>query len=70
MTRYFVTRDSDEPPSFGIIAVENGKTAGCVPSVFPLREQAEEAAYMMNELALEPCHLEDVIEDWLTDFSL
>ena len=70
MTKYFITIDSDKPPSYGITAVENGKTAGLIPSVFPSRKQAEEVAEMINELALEPCHLEDVIEDWLTDFSL
>ena len=41
-----------------------------VPLLTACREDIEALAALLNELEVEPCHFEDVIEDYLTDFTV
>ena len=55
---------------YGIILLENGTEAMRVPKISENRRDIEKLAALLNELQIEPCHFEDVVEDYLTDFSV
>ncbi len=53
-------------------SIEYGLACGKieVPQITSSRADIEALAALLNGLEVEPCHFEDVIEDYLTDFSL
>lgn len=55
---------------YGISAFENEQTIICIERITNNRIDMEQLADMCNELELELCHLNDVIEDYLTDFRI
>lgn len=57
-------------PSFGIALVRGGKPLQTIPEITPSKAEADELTDLLNRLAVEPCHFEDIIEDFLTDFSI
>ena len=48
----------------------NGAEVMRVPKICDSRRDIEALAALLNELQIEPCHFEDIIEDYLTDFSV
>ena len=71
MTEYVVTEDENSPPGgYGIAAFIGKAPVKNIPGVFVSRADAEAAADLLNGLGVELCHMEDNIEDYLTDFSL
>lgn len=55
---------------YGIVLLENGAEIMRVPKISENRRDIEELAALLNELSIEPCHFEDVVEDYLTDFCI
>ena len=55
---------------YGIALLKNGAEVARVPKISENRRDIEELAALLNELKIEPCHFEDIIEDYLTDFSV
>ena len=55
---------------YGIILFAGGKAVKSAPDLSENETDVRALAEMLNELAVEPCHFEDVIEDYLTDFSV
>ena len=54
----------------GIILLDNGAEVFRIPKISENRRDIEELAALLNELKIEPCHFEDIVEDYLTDFSV
>ena len=55
---------------YGIALLKNGAEVARVPKISENRRDIEELTALLNELKIEPCHFEDIIEDYLTDFSV
>ena len=55
---------------YGIVLKENGKPLKHLPQLSEDGDAVCELAALLNELAVEPCHFEDVVEDYLTDFTI
>lgn len=71
MTEYRISEPAAaETASYGVTAYINSIPAVTVPDVFPSKEDACRVVALLNELEVELCHLEDIIEDYLTDFSV
>lgn len=61
---------NDTHSEFGIDAFEDGlliKSVGGITDVFSDITRLRD---MCNELEIEICHLDDIIEDYLTDFRI
>lgn len=56
--------------SYGIALYRCGKIAVSIPEISQNRQDIERLTSLLNELKAEPCHFEDIVEDYLTDFSL
>ncbi len=48
----------------------DGATLKEAPALTDSRLSAEALVRLLNELMVEPCHFEDIIEDYLTDFTI
>ena len=57
-------------PEFGIDVFNNGKLVKSIPSISEDKNEIERILSICNELNLELCQLDDIIEDYLTDFSI
>ena len=55
---------------YGLALCENGAELMRVPQICDSRRDIEALAMLLNELEIEPCHFEDIVEDYLTDFSV
>ena len=64
---YQINRLNDE---FGIDAFNDGNLVKSVCGITDLTEDAERLMKLLNELSIELCHFEDIIEDYLTDFEI
>ena len=64
---YQINRLNDE---FGIDAFNDGNLVKSVYGITDLTEDAERLMKLLNELSIELCHFEDIIEDYLTDFEI
>lgn len=55
---------------YGIEVYESNSTTPLLVmnDLFTQRSQAEELAELCNRLELDPIHLSDVVEDWLTTY--
>ena len=55
---------------YGIDAIEDGRVVKSTAEISESREDMQRLADMCNKLKLELCHLDDVVEDYLTDFCI
>lgn len=55
---------------FGINAFNDGKLVKSVDRITDCKEDMEHLADLCNNLEIELCHLDDIIEDYLTDFCI
>ena len=51
--------------SYGISCFENGKETLVFPDILPDKEKVAHLVHLCNSLHAAPCHLEDIIEDFL-----
>lgn len=60
----------DDKTEYGIVLVSENAVQKSAPRLTENKDDMEALARMLNELEVEPCHFEDIIEDYLTDFSV
>ena len=63
---------SDDPPeeAYGIVLIADGRIIAGIPDISDNKDEVESLTRLLNELKVEPCHFEDVVEDYLTDFTI
>lgn len=69
MTTYQLTENEDSDCPYGIEALSDG-TSLRYDNVTSDRASMEAIVGICNEGGLEICHLEDILEDFLTDFCI
>lgn len=55
---------------FGIDVMCNNMSVKQIFDITDDKQQIEELVKMCNHLNVEPCHLDDIVEDYLTDFCI
>ena len=71
MPKYIVIDESSaNTTEYGIALFEDDTQLKVIPKLSPCKEDIEALTAMLNELSVEPCHFEDIVEDYLTDFSI
>ena len=71
MQQYIVVGDfSANITEYGIALFEGETELKTIPKLSPCKEAVESLAAMLTELSIEPCHFEDIVEDYLTDFTI
>lgn len=55
---------------FGITVFFNEKVIKNIPSLSKSKNDIENLVNMCNELKIEECHIDDIVEDFLTDFKI
>lgn len=55
---------------FGIDVFNEGQLLKSITSITENKNDIENIVAMCNELEIELCHLDDIIEDYLTDFCI
>ena len=55
---------------YGIALLKNGAEGARVPKISENRRDIEELTALLNEQKKEQCHFEDIVEDYLTEFSV
>lgn len=66
-TNHFKDESNEE---FGIDVFENGKKIKTVCGITDIKTDVEKLVSLFNELDIELCHFDDIIEDYLTDFEI
>ena len=56
--------------SYGVALFVGGVMTKSAPCISGRRSDMEQLAELLNGLEIEPCHFEDIIEDYLTDFTI
>lgn len=56
--------------AYGISAYENNTQIKSVPEISDCIEDINELVRLCNDEEIELCHMEDIIEDFLTDFTV
>ena len=59
-----------EDNAYGIIALANDKTVKSIDCITESFDDANSLVDLLNDLKIELCHFEDIIEDYLTDFCI
>lgn len=67
--RTSITKNGSDK-EYGIDAYDDEKLIKSVCGITKLENDAEKLVQMFNELHIELCHFEDIIEDYLTDFEI
>ena len=71
MPKYIVIDESSaNTTEYGIALFEGDTQVKVIPKLSPGKKDIESLAALLNELSVEPCHFEDVVEDYLTDFTI
>lgn len=64
---YKTNHHSDE---YGIDAFDDNNLVKTVCGITDIKTDAEKLVNLFNELEIELCHFDDIIEDYLTDFEI
>ena len=67
MWEYKLIEDQAE---FGIALLYCGKERRRIEQISSCRADVERLAELLNGEQVEPCHFEDIIEDYFTDFTI
>ncbi len=67
---YKIIQSNLKEKEFGIALYENSTLISEFPGIFSDKDEAVKVTLLLNELELEPCHFKDVLEDYLTFFSI
>ncbi len=71
MTEYRITATKEASQvKYGVTAYIMREPVRTIPDVFQSLEDAQNVVELLNAAEVELCHLEDIIEDYLTDFSI
>ena len=55
---------------YGIDVFDDGNLIKSTCGITDVKTDAEKLVKLFNELEIELCHFEDIIEDYLTDFEI
>ena len=55
---------------YGIDVFDNGHLIKSACGITDVKTDAEKLVNLLNDLKIELCHFEDIIEDYLTDFEI
>lgn len=69
MSCYKLTENEEETPGYGIEAVTDDMTVRC-DGVTTDKTAMIKLVALCNDSELEICHLDDILEDYLTDFCI
>ena len=61
---------TDDKTEYGIVLCSGKTVRKAAPRLSSNKADIEALAQMLNELEVEPCHFEDIIEDYLTAFTV
>jgi hypothetical protein len=67
---YKIFQSNLNEKEYGIAVYENDTLISKFSGIFSEKNEAEKVTSILNELKPEPCHLTDVLEDYLTYFSI
>lgn len=70
LTYRIICKKSEEKENYGIAACLDGAVVKSIPDISPDKEDIAKIVEMCNELEIELCHFEDIVEDYLTDFCI
>ena len=56
--------------TYGVALYEDGVCVGTLPDISDNKTDMEKLTALLNGEAVEPCHFQDVVEDYLTDFEV
>lgn len=62
--------DNNSQKEYGISAYSNGILEKAVYSITSYKQDVVQLISICNELKVDICHLDDIIEDYLTDFGI
>ena len=63
-------KDADGSPSYGFARVGTGGEVCEYPCLNERKESVEELVLLLNELEPDPVHLDDIVDDYLTDLDI
>ena len=63
-------KESNSEPLYGINVFENGILVYSIEEITGSRSDILRLTNLCNELNIELCHLDDIVEDYLTDFCI
>lgn len=55
---------------YGIDAYDNDVLIKSINNISKSFQDIDRLVIMCNEMEIEPCHLDDIVEDYLTDFTV
>ncbi len=61
---------SGDSITYGIAFYDGGVCVGEIPDISDNKTDIDKLTALLNEEAVEPCHFQDVVEDYLTDFEV
>lgn len=61
--------ETNEKTEFGIEIFENNICIRKLDNLSDNKESIERLVHICNDLQIEKCHIDDIIDDYLTDFS-
>lgn len=64
------TSDNNSQQEYGISAYSNGILKKAVYSITSDKQDVAKLVSICNELKVDICHLDDIVEDYLTDFCI
>ena len=68
--KYVIIETNGEVPEYGIMLVDQGIPLISIPQISDNKNDICRLTELLNELQVEPCHFENVVEDYLTDFQI
>ena len=64
------TRQTSVKKEYGIAIFDCGSLIWDVPDLTDNKDAANSLLALLRETAAEPCHFDDILEDFLTDFKI
>lgn len=66
----YACKESNSETLYGINVFENGILVYSIEEITGSRSDILRLTNLCNELNIELCHLDDIVEDYLTDFCI
>lgn len=65
-----LVRKTENHTEYGICLTNSDAVVACIPEIAESKSKIEQLTALLNDLSVEPCHFENVVEDFLTDFEV
>lgn len=56
--------------NYGVALYKRGKPVKSIPDITEDYDKAKKLVELFNDCKIEPCHIYDIVEDFLTDFEV